>query len=422
MTSEVLLMNQEAVVLAADSAVSNPIFHVNDVDKFFVVSQDPPIAAMFYNAVQFGGVGWSILFGRFARMIEGRNLTVDEVADGFLAFLEQVGDDPYFAVDKAAELEAFNEYVALFLAQLVSILQRIGWVPGRLPVDVIIMEALSLLEDDILSGRRAGGRDEDPLSEEDTPAPEFFDFLEQNFEQALRSGIAYVCYEFEIDPRALDLPGSAIFEITRLMVISCMVDWVPAGYASLSAGLVFAGFHPGSPFPVAREFRVFPSFGGLTKVTDRRRHAISSEFDSTAVIRTFAQTETLDSFLHKVSFRNRRRIANELKYYVSLMRRSASARSARMSAAAAAEIDTIFAGMIRNMSDVIDSALPRKSLNLRNTLSSIRNASPQRLSELARKSMQMIVHGEELASNDTVGRPVKFLVLSRDGIRSDLWE
>ena len=349
-------------------------------------------------------------------------MSVDDAADRFLAFVQGVNGDSYFAVDTSDEVGYFDEYIAEFLSRLILIAMKIGWVPGRLPVDVIIIEALSLYEGEILptdAVEAEGGAERPEIAE---PPPEFLEFFEKNFEAALQQGVGFVCSEFMIDPRVMTMSAAAAAAIAKLALVSCLVDWVPEGYKTNCAGFVFAGFNPDTPFPVAREYQIYPTFGGMTKITDRKRYAVSSEFDNSAVIKTFAQTETLDSFLHKVSFRTRRHISNELKYYVSMMRRSASTHSHKMSPREAAEIELLFAGMQKNISEVIDHSLPRKSRNLRNTLANIRSANPQKLADLAKKSMQMIVHGEELAANDTVGRPVKILTLCRDRISSDVWE
>ncbi|MEM9989834.1 MAG: hypothetical protein AAF723_09985, partial [Pseudomonadota bacterium] len=69
MTSEVVLMNRQAVAMAADSAVTisgpNYLKTYNSVDKLFPLASDQPVGVMIYNNAELMGTPWETLISLY---------------------------------------------------------------------------------------------------------------------------------------------------------------------------------------------------------------------------------------------------------------------------------------------------------------------------------------------------------------------
>lgn len=93
MTCEVLVMNKEAVALAADTALSitgqddGPRMY-NSAGKIFSLSQNPPIAVMTYDDAEYMSIPWSAVIGTYRDLYSNReHRTLGEYADHFIEFL-----------------------------------------------------------------------------------------------------------------------------------------------------------------------------------------------------------------------------------------------------------------------------------------------------------------------------------------------
>jgi hypothetical protein len=93
MTAEIVLLNREAVVLAADSAATiegrsgTKIYHTEN--KLFTLSKYRPVGVMIYNVVHLCGVPWETIIKAYRRQLNNRCFdTLSEYADDFLKYLE----------------------------------------------------------------------------------------------------------------------------------------------------------------------------------------------------------------------------------------------------------------------------------------------------------------------------------------------
>ena len=92
MTSEVVLMNRQAVAMAADSAVTisgdRYLKTYNSVDKLFPLVDGQPIAVMIYNNAEIMSTPWETVISLYREQARGRSLdTVAAYADDFMEFL-----------------------------------------------------------------------------------------------------------------------------------------------------------------------------------------------------------------------------------------------------------------------------------------------------------------------------------------------
>ena len=92
MTAEVVVMNREAVALAADSAITvggQKVF--NTANKVFMVAPDLPVGILVYNNANFMHVPWEIIISAYRAKIIQENQSfssLQEYAGSFIKFLE----------------------------------------------------------------------------------------------------------------------------------------------------------------------------------------------------------------------------------------------------------------------------------------------------------------------------------------------
>jgi len=96
MTAEIIIMNREAVALAADSASTikgargQKIFTSPSINKIFALSQYSPVGIMVYGTANFMKVPWEIIIKIYRSKLKNKKFnTLKEYSDDFLDFLNQ---------------------------------------------------------------------------------------------------------------------------------------------------------------------------------------------------------------------------------------------------------------------------------------------------------------------------------------------
>lgn len=97
MTAEIVIMNREAIAIAADSAVTwgseenNKIF--TSANKIFSLSNSQPIAIMIYNNASFGNIPWETIIKLYRQNNKSPIFdTIEECRKDFLKYLESFKD------------------------------------------------------------------------------------------------------------------------------------------------------------------------------------------------------------------------------------------------------------------------------------------------------------------------------------------
>lgn len=96
MTSEVLIMNERGIALAADSASTVGGYKIYKADKLFELSRSQPLSAMVYGMGSLDGVPLDLLVSEFRHFIgvKGHRFSsVEECSECFLKFLETGGSE-----------------------------------------------------------------------------------------------------------------------------------------------------------------------------------------------------------------------------------------------------------------------------------------------------------------------------------------
>jgi len=121
MTAEIVIMNKEAVAIAADRAVhimtgppENPQVVAASATRIFTLSEHHPVSLMIYNNACFLGIPWEPLIARFGESLGPAPLpALNDYAERFLAFLRTEQD----LITPAIEQQYFTSSIyACYLA------------------------------------------------------------------------------------------------------------------------------------------------------------------------------------------------------------------------------------------------------------------------------------------------------------------
>jgi hypothetical protein len=86
-TAEIAVMNEEAIALAADSAVTGPAKIFTSANKIFALSKYHPVALMVFNSAQFHSVPWETIVKQYRRELGDKSFpTLDGHVDHFLNY------------------------------------------------------------------------------------------------------------------------------------------------------------------------------------------------------------------------------------------------------------------------------------------------------------------------------------------------
>ena len=116
MTSEVVLMNRQAVAMAADSAVTisghQYIKTYQSVDKLFPLSDNQPVAVMIYNNAELMSTPWETVISLYREATRGRVFDrVEDYAEDFMSFIS--GNPDLFPADHQ-DTEFFKHIAVVF--------------------------------------------------------------------------------------------------------------------------------------------------------------------------------------------------------------------------------------------------------------------------------------------------------------------
>lgn len=285
MTSEVMIMNRQAVVLAADSAVTygggpEPVVTL-EAEK--ILSLGPNIALMVYSRGDVLGRSWSHIAHAFLREHgEADYETVQDAADAFFTFMD--ANRRLFP-----EHEENEEFEALMRAAFLTVLSHAkamkGYPGGGFDDDADAFAAALELYLTHLVADEAGTERE---------RLEVFAELDR--------GRFVERYGAMLDALIADSLGAFGQEKAmraRLFDFAYMIATQPA-FLEPYAGLVFAGFGSADMFPVYTHYYASILVDGVMKRAHDETTRVGVEDGPNAFLRTFAQADMTHAFLRGV--------------------------------------------------------------------------------------------------------------------------
>ena len=285
MTSEVMIMNRQAVVLAADSAVTygggpEPVVTL-EAEK--ILKLGPNIALMVYSRGDVLGRSWSHIAHAFLREHgETDYETVQEAASAFFTFMDE--NRRLFP-----EHEENEEFEALMRAAFLTVLSHakaMKTYPGGGYDDDAAAFAAAL--DLYLSHLKA-----DELGTERERLEVFADLDRERFVQRYGAMLDGLIAE------SLGAFGQEDAMRAKLFDFAFMIATQPA-FLEPYAGLVFAGFGSSDVFPVYTHYYASILVDGVMKRAHDETTKVGVEDGPNAFLRTFAQADMTHAFLRGV--------------------------------------------------------------------------------------------------------------------------
>ncbi|ADM09765.1 hypothetical protein PB2503_08549 [Parvularcula bermudensis HTCC2503] len=294
MTSEIVLMNRQAVAMAADSAVTisgpNYLKTYQSVDKLFPLVTDQPVGVMIYNNAELMGMPWETIISIYRDQAQGRNLdSVDAYARDFIAFLngntdlfpQDHQDKEFFkhiAVVMSLIASDFDYYVAQFTAAQAGSL--------RDHVSAIFEFVVAQLHDDYQINLDDSPREDLPAFPKGTG-----DQLRRRYGGPIADIIDSLILALRQDHPALSVSEGTRRQLEEIAVLSVVKDAFFEHYT----GVVFAGFGARETFPSMRSYLTSTVVLGTVKNRQDRTAAVTAE--SGPVIQPFAQDRMIRTFL-----------------------------------------------------------------------------------------------------------------------------
>jgi uncharacterized protein YlzI (FlbEa/FlbD family) len=272
MTAEVVLMNKQAVALAADSAgtIGGKIFNSNN--KLFMLSKRHPIGIMVYNSAEIMGYPWETIIKMYRKSLGKKSFqTLHEQVEDFLKYLRKSQ-----LFDEQAEkiyIETAFEFVARdILGQIVQYFSK----PSEADRDLLTR----LFEKIIFNIKNA--------SEYNT--------IECNISKSDRENILEKYKEFSENLiydyfGKYKLDKKIYNDIHSIMKNTIFCNPIYMG----SSGLVFSGFGESEVFPTTESFTISCIIKSEIMMS---KHSIESiSVNNIASLMPFAQTDMVESFV-----------------------------------------------------------------------------------------------------------------------------
>ena len=412
-TSEVLLMNLEAVVLGADSAVTitgaeRGRFSQAGIEKIYLINESGPVAAMVYGAGAYVGLPWKTVLGQFRDYCGPDLLTIEDYSERLIAYLADIGEHTNVGLNENYEILNFHRYIDDFIQDYALWLFKFGWRPGAaLPEDLAEL-ALRHYENEVLMDPNLEDEDDTagPLPRASVePTDRLVDFVTAHLGDAIKSAMGR---KFDGAP----FPESCIEPLIKLSVASILVDWLPD--SSIATGLVLTGFGAHQPLPGVFSFRFVGAFGGLLK--SHRSLARRPKPTVTPVIfHSYAQDDLIRGFVYgaipQFEYHVRQATIDYLTRTFATVIEAVSDANPKLGEQVAALLEDVpviapFLGL--------SAARDQRTHHVFETLwPTLATANAEVLGSHALKLMELTVLEHELLSEPSVARPIWILAMER---------
>jgi hypothetical protein len=304
MTAEIVIMNREAVAIAADSAVSlltgmmdRPQKIFTSANKIFGFPPSHSVCIMIYNNAGFMGIPWETVISMYRKKLGPVPFgTIPEYTDHFLGFLTRDGELVTGDVEENFFLSNVYNYF-LFIRSLVqSKAAEILQIQKAISEDDVRMIAETIVND-IHAGLSAA-----PFSEsmDESHAKE----IAEQFDEKISRAMSEVFENLPVSDRT-------VLQLREIPVLFFVKAARPLDPLSQNfSGVVLAGFGEKDIFPSLIAFSIEGRIGNVLKYAETERSRIS--LDNAANIIPFAQREMVDIFLSGMDLQFERALISSL--------------------------------------------------------------------------------------------------------------
>lgn len=298
MTAEVLIMNTEAVALAADSAVthqeSEPAKIFTSANKMFTLSKYEPVGVMIYGSSRFMGVPWETVIKEYRRKLGNDQFsTLAEYADDLFGYLE--------SDERIAPKSQQRKYFARVVhGHYVAFRKEI-----EAAVEDVIDEQGEISQQEVEEIAKAVVRERrDEWVDRDGPE-DITEDLKSEVREAHDDVITRLRWSvFE------NLLTSVISRWLGEVAVEIALKFAPPEEWRRTTGLVVAGFGNEEIFPSYEAYRVGGVVHGRLQCAKKSEHSMGH--DKPAIIMPFAQTDMVKTFAEGVNPKYREMVEESL--------------------------------------------------------------------------------------------------------------
>ncbi len=278
-------MNQRAIALAADSAVTliggGKVIVRNDQRKLFNLTEGLPVGVMFFGAADLMGHPWEVLLEHYRKQLKpGAQPHVRDYAGQFTSMLDNL--EAFFPRERQKdEYKRLLASVYRFIFQLAHYLHETGM---KGPDEEILRQAIELVWN-----RYRTNDDGTPRRDLACFPKGFAGTIECDYGAAITELITYGFSAFVLDA----ISRERLREIAVLCVVKDL-------FLEDVTGLVFAGYGADEHYPVVVTYNVSAVVGGIVKrgMVDETR--IDGQMHSSITL--FADSEVTYAFLRGIEF------------------------------------------------------------------------------------------------------------------------
>lgn len=247
MTSEILIINKNAIAMAADSAVTvgNKKTYMG-VNKLFMLSNNPPMGIMIFGSANFGRVPMETLIKEFRSKTNFEQLAnIENIKNEFLSYLDNISNEDT-SIDIFKELDDFKNYLIGYSNKCSD-------------------EKWNNIINSIKNGKSISFFEKDEINKK-----KYYDEIEK-----ISSSLT--------DNRAMNE------DLVEKCFCEALID--------ASTGIVIAGFNETDFFPSFISFKLFKDLEGNLISSDEHSEI---NFKGSAII-PFAQQDVINNFIYGIS-------------------------------------------------------------------------------------------------------------------------
>ena len=294
MTSEIAVLNQRAVALAADSAVTlvdgGLVAVRNDQRKLYNLVEGKPIGLMFYGVADVMGHPWDQLIDHYQNKVKPAGFPhVADYAASFLGSLDNL--EEFFP--RARWNDEYKRLLASVFRYVFHLAQylRDSGEGGQQATDAAVLE---IAIERVWRGYQVT-EDGAPRADLACFPKDFAKKLAADYGQVIEETIAYGFSQFPLAKQTQ--------QRLREIAIYCVVKDL---FLEDVTGLVFSGFGSDDRYPAVVTVYMSAIVGGIVKRGQPVVDAIDSEVRSR--IRVYADSEVTNAFIRGIDFNLERRL------------------------------------------------------------------------------------------------------------------
>jgi hypothetical protein len=293
MTSEIAVMNQRAVALAADSAVTliggGTVAVRNDHRKLFHLVERRPIGLMFFGVADMMGHPWEHVIEHYQKKTRPRALPhVRDYAASFTGMMDNL--EEFFP--RAKQRDEYRRLLASVFRYIFHLAQFMSDnADGERQGESAILEAAIERVWRDYQFREDGA----PRADLACFPANFGTAIQREYAQQIEEIVAYGFGQFHLSPGAMQrLREIAIYAVVKDLFLEDVT------------GLVFAGFGEDERYPNVVTYFASAMVGGYLKRAEASADAIDT--DTKSKIRVFADSEVTNAFIRGIDFNLERRL------------------------------------------------------------------------------------------------------------------